>query len=263
MSTKICPIDNHPMKYVFTSKVLSKYDVSYFQCSHCQLLQTEKTYWLEEAYGSAYSITDTGVLARCLHNRRRLEPILELLFKCNGLFVDVGGGSGVLARLMRDIGIDFYTSDKYSENIFARSFDAPSPCTASALTAFEILEHLEDPREFLADIFELYSCDTLIFSTTTFSQVPPLSWPYYDFPNGQHISFYHKSSLEQLAESVGCYYLHLFSDIHLISNLRLGFLKKKMIQSRELLVVFALLTRLRRFRESFTTCDSLELLNKH
>jgi hypothetical protein len=40
--------------------------------------------------------------------------------KKNGTFVDIGGGYGLLTRLMRDRGFDFYWKDPHCENIFAK-----------------------------------------------------------------------------------------------------------------------------------------------
>jgi len=79
-------------------------------------------YWLDEAYGDAISVLDTGLIQRNLHIAERLAPLLYFLFDHKAPYLDVAGGYGMLVRLMRDIGFDFYWSDKYCRNLFAECF---------------------------------------------------------------------------------------------------------------------------------------------
>jgi hypothetical protein len=95
--------------------------------------------------------------------------------------------------MMRDIGFDFYWKDPYSRNIHARGFEFDAdlaPCTA--LTAFEVMEHLEDPLAFIQDALETAQTDTFIFTTELFHGTPPGpgEWDYYAPETGQHIAFY-------------------------------------------------------------------------
>ena len=61
MKCKICG-ENSPK--IFEKKVLVKYEVSYHQCSNCQFVQTEESFWLDEAYKSAITSLDIGILLR-------------------------------------------------------------------------------------------------------------------------------------------------------------------------------------------------------
>lgn len=247
------------MVYQFSARILSKYDVAFFQCPGCRLLQTEEPYWLDESYVQAYNDTDTGLVSRNLLNRVRLEPILNLLFSCKGSFLDVGGGYGLFARLMRDIGINFFTIDRYCPNIFACQFAPPADFTATALFSLEVFEHLPDPAAFLKENFSKYSCKTIFFTTETYSlTIPDIKWRYYGLSHGQHITFYHPDSLRRLAESLGCIYTHLFSDIHLISERPLTFLERGILTNRALVLAYALLTRVIRWNKSLTQSDSIQ-----
>ncbi|MDM9385349.1 methyltransferase domain-containing protein [Chlorogloeopsis sp. ULAP01] len=87
------------------------------------------------------------------------------MFNGKGKFLDVSGGYGLLTRLMRDIGFDCYTTDKYCQNLFAKAFEPTDKFEADALFAFEVLEHIENPLKFLSKIFMKSGCKTLIFST--------------------------------------------------------------------------------------------------
>jgi hypothetical protein len=56
-------------------------------------------------------------------------------------------------------GFDFYWTDKYAENLFARGFEAQSIFHSTA-AAFEVLEHIENPLAFLRGPQNTYRFDT-------------------------------------------------------------------------------------------------------
>src|SRR5436190_23438415 len=101
---KLCSISGDQMDLIFTKKILGKYDVEYFKCPKCGFIQTQKPFWLPEAYSSAITALDLGLASRNFDNRSRLEPLLWQLFDKKAKYVDIGGGYGLLTRLMRDIG---------------------------------------------------------------------------------------------------------------------------------------------------------------
>lgn len=216
-----CPLCAGEREVQFRAMVLERFPASYWYCSACGLLQTEKPYWLDEAYGSAIVTVDTGLVQRNLHLSRVLSSLLYFHFKRDGRYLDIAGGYGLLTRLMRDIGFDYYWSDPYCENLFARGFtekDGEIPYTA--ITAFEVLEHVHDPLTFLEQSLSKYGTRTVIFSTELYEGVPPRpeDWWYYALKTGQHISFYRLGTLKFLANSFG---LHLQSHggIHMMTDM--------------------------------------------
>ncbi|HTA75623.1 MAG TPA: class I SAM-dependent methyltransferase [bacterium] len=234
MTEKIqCPLSDHPMESVFTETVLNKYKVTFYHCEDCGLLKSEHPYWLEESYQVAIADTDTGLVGRNITNRFLLMPILQRLFRGKGKFLDVAGGYGLLTRLMRDMGFDCYSTDKYCQNLFAKSFEPTDGFKADALFAFEILEHVVDPYQFIKDIFTQYHCKTLVFSTLTFEGgIPPKDWWYYSFEAGQHITFYEPRTLAYLAKRLGCEYYMLNPGFHVITNRKLSMLDSLFIFNR-------------------------------
>ena len=97
-----CPISGSSMEPVFSETICGRHKVTYFYCKECGLLKTEKPYWLDEAYHEAIADTDTGLVNRNICNSNVLEVILSCLSIDKGTFLDVGGGYGLLTRLMRD-----------------------------------------------------------------------------------------------------------------------------------------------------------------
>jgi hypothetical protein len=130
----------------------------------------------------------------------------------------------MLTRLMRDLGFDFYWSDKYCRNLLAPGFEyLPSmgPCVAA--TAFEVFEHLTDPRAFVEETLALSGAQALVFTTELFEGAPPRpeSWWYYAFATGQHIGFFRRRTLVRLGAELG---LHFSSahGLHVLSREKLN-----------------------------------------
>ena len=262
--TELCPISGELMNLAFQEMILGKYFVNYYYCEESGFLKTEKPYWLDEAYQSAIGETDTGLVERNISNSRWLEIILQLLFKGKGRFLDVAGGYGLLARLMRDKGFDFYTVDKYSTNLFASYFEPEIDFRADALCAFEVLEHIENPKQFLVEIFTKYNCKTFLFSTLTFSdnQIPPKTWWYYAFHGGQHITFYQPRTLKLLAQSLGLNYYMIRSDLHIITDLKLTNRSKIVLYNHRIQRLYFLYARRKRKGMSKTWEDHILITDK-
>lgn len=113
MTSPACRICSDSVSEVFSSLLIKKYSVKYFQCPQCGYLQTEEPFWLEEAYLTSINDSDTGMMMRSLWHKNIAATLIYFLFNKKGQFLDYGGGYGVFVRLMRDIGFDYYSQDKY------------------------------------------------------------------------------------------------------------------------------------------------------
>ena len=255
-----CPISQKPMEYVFSETVLGKHLVKYFYCDESGLLKTEHPYWLEEAYREAISDTDTGLVDRNVTNSSMLEAVLECLGIRDGKLLDVAGGYGLLTRLMRDKGFDCYTTDKYCKNLFAKSFEPDAGFKAEAIFAFEVLEHIENPMQFLSEMFDAYGCRTMMFSTLVFTEkVPPRDWWYYSFEGGQHISFYQARTLKLLADRLNCNYLMLSPELHLITDKKVSTISRVILTSERLRRLYSRYARFKRQGKGKTWEDHLKM----
>jgi hypothetical protein len=207
MNCKICTSE---MTREFGARILGKYDIAYFSCAECGFLCTEKPYWLDESYTDAIVASDTGVVSRNVNIARRLAAVIYFMFPNHGCgqWLDFAGGYGMLTRMMRDFGFDFYWSDKYSQNLYARGFEAADDITCVGATAFEAIEHSENPKSFVEDILAQTRADSFVFTTELFAGKPPApgSWWYYGLNTGQHISFFQEKTLQKLADQLGFHY---------------------------------------------------------
>lgn len=204
-----CRLCNASTNLLFTTTVLTKYEVNYYECSNCELVQPQEPYWLDEAYSSPFTIGDTGTVRRPLLMGRSVSALIFFCFNSKGKFVDYAGGYGTLTRYMRDLGFDYYTTDLYAPNIMAKGFDATEGRYDMA-TAFECFEHFVSPAEELEKILA-YS-DSIFFSTEVCPKpAPPLAkWAYYGFHHGQHIALYRTATFKYLAKKYGLNYYQLF-----------------------------------------------------
>lgn len=203
-----CPICDEALNFVFKAHILHKYHADFTYCNGCGFLKAHEPHWLEEAYSQAIASTDTGLVARNYQIAEKLAAMLYFAMgeRGAGRYLDAAGGYGLLTRLMRDYGFNFYWSDKYCPNLLAPAFEFNAelnPC--QAVTAFEVMEHLEDPAGFVSEALKQANCDTFIFSTVLFNGRPPApdEWWFYSFDTGQHIAFFQQRTLELLARRLG------------------------------------------------------------
>ncbi|WP_253248322.1 methyltransferase domain-containing protein [Helicobacter sp. 12S02634-8] len=112
-------------------------------------------------------------------------------------------------RLLRDVGFEAFWQDKYCQNQFAKGFEYQGE-TIDLITSFEVFEHLPNPIAHLESMLAI--SQNILFSTELLpTAVPDITWEYYGFKHGQHISFYDQKTLHYLANK---YHLHLNTNGH-------------------------------------------------
>lgn len=224
-----CPICSGVMEPRFTAQVLGKYSAQYEVCNDCGFLRAHEPHWLDEAYSRAIAAADTGLVMRNISLACKLAGVLYWLARerGEGRYLDAAGGYGMLTRLMRDLGFDFYWSDKYCDNLLAPGFEySQSLGACTAVTAIEVLEHLTDPAAFIEETLAFSGAQSLLFTTELYEGHPPQpdAWWYYSFATGQHIGFFQRRTLETLGARLGLQFasangLHVFSKTELNKRL--------------------------------------------
>lgn len=221
----LCKICKSKGEKIFTDVVLNKYNVDYFKCTKCSFIQTESPYWLNEAYCEAITSLDIGLLYRNNYLLPIVKTVITAFFDSKKTFIDYGGGYGVLVRLLRDSGFEFYRQDMYCQNLFAKDFDVSGDHLNrkyELLTAFEVFEHLENPVAELQKMLE-YS-DTILFSTEIQpdKNVRPVNWWYFVPETGQHIALHSIESLQELAFIFNLNFVSNGHNIHLFSKKKIN-----------------------------------------
>lgn len=210
-----CRLCDHDCIPAFERTVLRRLTVHYYSCPACGALQTETPTWLDEAYGSAIAALDTGIVARNLINQAVIFLLARIL-RPAGRLVDFGGGTGMLCRLLRDIGFDAYLMDRYADPVFARGFgltpDAAGQTPVAILSCFEVLEHLSAPRTEIDALFQLRPA--LLVASTKLCDGQGADWPYLMPETGQHVFFYARRTMATIAATQGYAYLNR-GDYHL------------------------------------------------
>ncbi|WP_051664131.1 class I SAM-dependent methyltransferase [Dyadobacter crusticola] len=206
---------------LFSAKILQKYDVNYYRCKETGFIQTEEPYWLDEAYQSAITKLDVGLVRRNCNLAYLTEKLLIKFFDYNERFLDYAGGYGLFTRMMRDKGFKFYHTDQFCANLFAEYFDL-NQLTGNTqfelVTAFEVFEHLVDPYREINDILQL--ADNILFTTEILPEnIDRIAdWYYISGETGQHISFYTIEALQYLARQFGCYFYTNGTTTHLFTK---------------------------------------------
>ena len=260
-----CKICGKRATRIFEANFLGKHRGFFDYCRTCGYLSVTNPYWLAEAYSDAISATDTGLVQRNFFVAQQLSVFIYFFLGMSekDQFLDYAGGFGLLTRLMRDRGFNFYWQDPYCVNLVATGFgfDQTSP-PFKAVTMFEALEHLDDPLASLENILKSAESNTLVFSTLLYGDHPPQpdKWWYYSLESGQHISFFSLKTLSTIGKQMGlnCYSTGSF---HVLTNHVFNPIKFRLVcNPRFTKAMYPLIKT--RFLPSLTWSDHLYLVKK-
>jgi hypothetical protein len=212
----------------FMLTVLGRHEVRYFECGGCGSLQTERPYWLDEAYTrGALADLDTGAVMRGLDKQATVVSVLKLLgLPRRSKVLDFGGGTGLLCRLLRDAGVDAWLLEprgahELSPSHAIEQLDEPFDLICS----FEVVEHLAEPREVL-DLMLAHG-ETVLIGTEPYCGQGK-TWWYLTPTTGQHVFFYAPAAFDWLAWQHGLEHVDLGSH-HLLTRRSLSDRQRRLL----------------------------------
>jgi hypothetical protein len=199
---------------------------------------------------------DTGLVARNLRVSRTLSALIHTANLQDFKGLDWSGGTGLLTRLMRDRGFNYFTTDLYTENVHARGFEFCGEGSIEMISLIEVLEHIGSPLDFLREIIDLCEPDTIVFTQHLHDNSNPHDWWYFMTGTGQHISFFSEKTLDELALAIGMRW-NKFGDLYFFT--KLDFSKSPKFVLANLRIRLSNRIRDKVLRNSLTWKDHLDL----
>jgi len=224
-----CRLCGGSLSYRFNLRIMRESDVGYFECGKCKSLQTEPPTWLDRAYRHNLSNLDTGAVQRNLHNLAAAYVTCKIFGLRNVL--DIGGGNGLLCRLLRDYRINCFANDPNAIPHYNQNYTEPDFAAADMLTAFEVIEHFPNPASDLETIFGAGA--SIILISTNLYEKADRSWWYLAPEGGQHVFFYSRPAISWIAGKYG--YQFVLSGGYMLFARPDSISKTKRILSRVLL----------------------------
>jgi 2-polyprenyl-3-methyl-5-hydroxy-6-metoxy-1,4-benzoquinol methylase len=189
------------------------------------------------------------------------QSVICNLFDQKSRFIDYGGGHGLFVRMMRDLGFDFYWFDKYCSNIFSKEFvaDVNGSRQYELLTAFEVFEHMVDPRAEIGKMLEF--SESILFSTNLIPMDHSKSkdWWYYGTEHGQHVSFFSLDTLKFIAAKSKLNLYTNGSTIHLLTPKKISSLFFRVFASYKVSKIYGLIFK----RVSLVQSDYQKILSRN
>ncbi len=196
--------------------------VYYYRCGQCGFLNApaicswSKSQFKQWIYNDGYAEFDPDF------GSQRPKSQATTLVKTFGFvrgqlkILDYGGGGGELANLLR---LNNFNAQNY-DPFYDDSEHLVPDGRFDLITAFEVIEHVPDPRKMMSEVISFLKQDGIFLFSTLISdghvqEVGRLTW-WYASPRNGHISLFTKRSLQILAQHFGLQF-HSFSEgMHMV-----------------------------------------------
>jgi len=196
--------------------------IPYHQCADCGFLFTAAfDRWTPEQfrqriYNEDYARVDYEFAS--VRPLRQAADLAGMLAPLQGKIriLDYGGGAGVFARRMSELGFDTVSYDP-----FYPGGALPAGERFELIHCREVIEHTTDPQAFVADLLRYLADDGAVYLSTAVQpegvSERPLDWWYLGPRNG-HISLFSKRSLARLWMDQGVDFGHFSEFVHMASR---------------------------------------------
>jgi 2-polyprenyl-6-hydroxyphenyl methylase/3-demethylubiquinone-9 3-methyltransferase len=196
---------------------LSGYPVYYRRCQHCAFtFTTDFDSWdleafREQIYNDDYIVVDPDFAEVRPSGNAALISKSFPGSQASMSILDYGGGAGLLAARLRDLGFAAMTYDPFS------SFNQMPSEKFDLVTCFEVMEHVPFPQNTVATMVSLLKQPgAILFSTLVQPEnfeMLGLNW-WYASPRNGHISLYSTPSLALLFKPHGMRVGSFSPDLH-------------------------------------------------
>lgn len=194
--------------------------IRYSQCSSCghcfapDIAKWSIAEFEDRIYNKDYVLVDPDYIEV---RPRENAKVLVRLFGDRGLsfkHLDYGGGQGLLSQSLRELGWQSSSYDPFVD----RDTRIEQLGSFDLITAYEVFEHVPNPKQLMADLCQLLSPNGLILFSTLVSDAyllpdQRLSW-WYASPRNGHISLFSRRSLFTLAKGAGFNFGSLSEGFH-------------------------------------------------
>ena len=209
------------------------------RCENCGFLWVPHPTWLADSFKTELHALDVGSVARTELVGRFLRGLrFAGCISSGARLIDIGGGDGLMTRQLRDRGIDARFDDPFTVPVFDVGPSLESGSVAEIGVMSEVALHFADP---IAGFKEaLLKCDKLLFTAVTPPNSFDSTWWYLMPQSGQHVAFYPRSAIRELALALDCDWCSDGKFFHLLSKQKISFRWKILVKTRGLAVLFSL-----------------------
>lgn len=255
-----CPICTGKAEFELLVDIFGELPRKLNRCTVCKSCFYRNPDWLVRAYSDVISTLDTGISERA-DDIANILTLFSLDSKYQGVkFLDFGGGTGLLARKLRDRGFDWYSTDPLARSTIPLP-KVESSSSFAIVSLIEVLEHIQDPLSCLRSISAV--TDTIFISTqiATDNTIDP-SWWYLQPESGQHIFFLSSAGLEKLGELLHLNVYSNGSNLHVLSRNPISVLQKFSVKFQRLAWMVGLGIGTARRSKSLSVSDHLQAKSK-
>ena len=249
-----------------TSEILS-YDLeggkraNLVKCASCRFTFVSEPFWLAASFSSALNRMDVGSVDRSLLVADFVHGLLGRRSpRASWSVLDIGGGDGLVTRVLRDRGVDCRWVDPYCEPVYYVGPKVRPEDHFDLAVMSEVALHLPDPVGTFDGL--LRQADRVLFTAVVPPDTVPQDWWYLMPSTGQHIAFYPTSAIAAMAERLGVEWCSDGKFFHLLSRKKIDHALRRRIERREftllhahLLAVIGLVDRARGTTRSLTVSD--------
>lgn len=242
-------------------EVAGGHQANLHRCGTCSFLFVANPVWLSGSFASELNRMDVGSVDRSLLVASFVRGILgRRTTRSNWTVLDVGGGDGLMTRVLRNCGVDCRWTDPYCEPVFNVGPPASEVGQFDLAVMGEVALHLVDPLNSFREV--LSRADRLMFTAV----VPPADvtpdWWYLMPSTGQHVAFYPVPAIAEIARHLDVDWCSDGKFFHLLSTTGISRALRRRVERRalsllaaEMYDVLGLIDRARGRQRSLTEHD--------